>query len=169
MPNTDPDDRQIEQEYAGQERRPGQAERGRGHHALGAMMDAVGGPHQPDAVRAAMLHIKGEVGQHEQRDQARPVLERDRDGRQADLIDRGGDDAEDHAMHGRLGHEVPDRDQRGHPGVLPRVAAVPGPNHQCLGQDGEDENRQEDQDDRVWKLAQKFLKAEVEFHGRPQG
>jgi hypothetical protein len=70
---------------------------------------------------------------------------------------------------GRLGDDVPDHYQRGDPGALPRVAAVPGPDHQSLGQDGEDENRREDEADRGWKLAQKFLKAGVEFHGRPQG
>ena len=76
-----------------------------------------------------MLRIEGEVGQYEQRDQARPVLERHRNGRQPYLIDPRSDDTEDQAMDGRLGYEVPDRVQGGDPGVLPRVAAVPGLDH----------------------------------------
>jgi hypothetical protein len=97
------------------------------------------------------------------------VLERHRNGRQPDLIDPRSDDAEDQAMRGCLGHDVADRDQGRDPGVLPRVAAVPGLDDQGFGQDGENENRDEDQQHRIWKLAQEIGKAEIEFHGRPQG
>src|SRR6266852_9628363 len=50
-----PDNRQIEQEYAGQDRHPGQTEGGRNHHLLGALMNSVRDPKQPNTVRAAML------------------------------------------------------------------------------------------------------------------
>jgi hypothetical protein len=159
-----PDDRQVKQEYAGYDWRPGQSKGGGDHHSFRAVMDAVRGPQQPDAVRTAMFHIKGQVGQQEQCDQARPIMPRHGDCRQSDPIDRRGDDAEDQAMRRCLGQNVPDGDQGRDTGILPRVIAVPSLDHKSLHQDGEEEDRDEHRGDLVWQLIPKIGEAEVKFH-----
>jgi hypothetical protein len=73
--HTDPDDRQIEQNHAGQDRRPGEAKRGRRLHLVATVMDAVRGPEKADAVRAAMLDMEAEIDEQEQNDQADPIVE----------------------------------------------------------------------------------------------
>src|SRR5215831_4472275 len=72
---SDPDDRQIEQKYAGQDRRPGEAKSGRRLHLVARVMNAVRGPEKTNAVRTAMLDIEAEVDEQEQNDQADPIVE----------------------------------------------------------------------------------------------
>jgi len=111
-----------------------------------------------------VFHIEGEVGQQEQRDDARPVVERDRYSGEPHRIDPRGDDADDHAVQRGLGDEAPDCDEGRDAGVLPRVAAVARLDHQRFGEDREGEDRQEHEDDRVRRLAEELGKAEVELH-----
>ena len=48
-----------------------------------------------------------------------------------------------------LGHQVPDRDERRDSRIFPRVAAMPGLDEKGLGQDGDQEDRDEDRADFV--------------------
>jgi len=117
-------------------------------------MNAVGRPQQPNAVRAAMLKIKCKVGQQEQCDQARPVVPRYRDRRQSDRVDPRGDHTEYEAMRGRLGQDVPNREQARNPGTFPGIVPVPTVDHDRLGEDGENEDRDESQTDLVGYFVQ---------------
>ncbi len=92
---TDPHDRQIEEENPRQDRGPRQPEGSGCLHLLAAVMDAVRRPQEPASMGAAMLDVKAEVDQQEQNDQAAPVVERHRNGRQPDLINGCRDDAQE--------------------------------------------------------------------------
>ena len=96
------------------------------------------GPQKANAMRAAMLDIEAEVDEQEQNDQADPVVERHRNGRQPEFVHKRSNDAEDLSMHGGLGNEMADSDQQRHAGIFPRIVTLPVENDQSL-QHGHDQ------------------------------
>ena len=115
-------------------------------------------------MRTTVLDVEPEVGQQKQHDQAQPMVERNRDGRQSDLVHGRGDDAEDQATRRRLGEEVADRHADRDPSVFPWIRSPPVPDERCLDQRRDQENWQENQYDGACGLAQQFVEADVEFH-----
>src|SRR5262249_18738126 len=87
-----------------------------------------------------------------------------RDGRQADCVHPRGDHTEYQAVRGRLGEDVPDRDQTRNPGAFPGIARVSMLDDDGLGQDGENKDRVEGQTDFVGYFVQEVRKAKIKFH-----
>jgi hypothetical protein len=115
-------------------------------------------------MRTPVLDVEPEIDQQKQRDQARPVAERNRDRRQPDLVDESGNDAEDQTAGCRLGDEVADRHADRDAGIFPRIVALPAADQPPLEHCRGEENRKENHHDRVCGLAQQLVEAEVEFH-----